>query len=449
MKNSLRVKIRLLTRAARNRKQSRDGNGAVLRVTTLAIACAVTLFPQASNVPEALTAWEYFDELSAPAGPGLYDFVLDRNVFDKSRGDLADLRLYDGAGREVPYVLRVRRTVSTSQNFAAREFNRSTEGGVAQVSYDLGEKPQETNQLEVDTSGANFRRMADVQGSADGNTWSTLVSQAVLFRFANGGQTVEQRYVPFPVSRFRYLRVRVSRDPEVDRTAPQIETVLIRRSVELQGEMVSYPLRLENRDADRQYGRLASIWRTDLGGRVPVSRMILTVAPGAFERPFQLDTTDGGTSVMLASGELKQDDDTDAKPLTIDFTERRARLLKLIVTDDRNAPLTVKNMVIQAPARQIIFQAGPATARPLRLYYGNGKAQPPRYDLAARLPQQAVLTRLRLGPPQGNPIYRPEPKPFSERAPWLVYVVLAIAAAVLAAILVSIARASKRQNVIA
>ena len=420
-----------------------------LRLCSIFIASALSLWPQASNVPEALTAWEYFDELSATAGPGLYDFVLNPNVFDKSRADLADLRLYDGAGREVPYVLRVRRSVSTSQNFAAREFNRSTDGGIAQVSYDLGEQPQETNQLEVDTSGTNFRRMADVQGSTDGNTWSTLVAQAVLFRFANGGQTVEQKYVPFPASRFRYLRVRVGRDPEVDRTAPQIETVLIRRSVELPGEMVSYPLRLEHRDSDRQYGRLASIWRTDLGGRVPVSRMILTVAPGAFARPFQLDTTDGGASVALASGELKQSEDSESKPLTNDFTERRARLLKLIVTDDRNAPLTVKEMVIQAAARQIIFQAGPSTARPLRLYYANPKAQAPRYDLAARLPQKAALTRLRLGPPQGNPIYRPEPKPFSERVPWLVYLVLAIAAAVLAAILVSIARAGRRQNVIA
>ena len=41
-----------------------------------------------------------------------------------------------------------------------------------------------------------------------------------------------------------------------------------------------------------------------------------------------------------------------------------------------------------------------------------------------------------------NPVYRPEPKPFSERSPWLVYVVLAVAGIVLAAILVSLARAS-------
>ena len=50
--------------------------------------------------------------------------------------------------------------------------------------------------------------------------------------------------------------------------------------------------------------------------------------------------------------------------------------------------------------------------------------------------------RLVLGSQRDNPVYRPEPKPFSERSPWLVYVVLAAAGIVLAAILVSLARVS-------
>jgi hypothetical protein len=64
--------------------------------------------------------------------------------------------------------------------------------------------------------------------------------------------------------------------------------------------------------------------------------------------------------------------------------------------------------------------------------------------LAARLPAESawIATRLMLGPQRDNPAYRAEPKPFSERSPWLVYVVLAAAGIVLAAILASLARAS-------
>src|ERR1035441_3420681 len=138
-----------------------------------------TLFPyttlfrslgsQAAPTPEPRSAWLYFKEIRAPhpAG-GLVDFVLDRETLDQARVNQEDLRLYDSAGREIPYVLRVRRDVATSNAFPAREFNRGVDGGVTQLSLDLGERPEQHNQVEIDTAGNNFRRLVDVGGSADG-----------------------------------------------------------------------------------------------------------------------------------------------------------------------------------------------------------------------------------------------------------------------------------------
>ena len=81
------------------------------------------------------------------------------------------------------------------------------------------------------------------------------------------------------------------------------------------------------------------------------------------------------------------------------------------------------------------------------LYYGNPKALAPHYDLGMRIPANPAGTPVRqtLSPQRDNPIYRPEPKPFSERSPWLIYVVLAAASLALAAILLSLARAAKAQ----
>lgn len=92
-----------------------------------------------------------------------------------------------------------------------------------------------------------------------------------------------------------------------------------------------------------------------------------------------------------------------------------------------------------------LFGSAAGVSSPLRLYYGNPKAMAPRYDLAARLPSVLGpgLSRIPLGPQRENPIYRPEPKPFSERSPWLVYVVLGAASLVLAAILINLARESR------
>jgi hypothetical protein len=415
------------------------------------VACASwgALRAQAPGTPEPLGAWPYFKEIQPPRSySGLMDFVLDREVLDQARTGQSDLRLYDSAGREIPYLLRIRREVETQNTFTAREFNRGTEGGAALLSCDLGEQPLQHNEVEIDTAGNNFRRLADIEGSLDGIAWSKLASDAILFRFAAGGRTVEQQAVAYPVSRYRYLRVRVNRDPQVDRAAPEIIGLRIRRSVHMQGEMVGWTAILEGREADRVYGRPASVLRMDLGGRVPIERLVVAIGGGAFSRPFQLEGIDDPAApVMIASGELTRRVDAGAAPLVFDFSERFARRLKLTVTDDRNGPLPISTITAMSAARQVVFPLSPTYTAPLRLYYGSARALEPHYDMAARLPADLAsrpLARLTLGPQRDNPVYQPEPKPFSERAPWLVYIVLAAASAALAAILLSLARASAK-----
>jgi len=400
---------------------------------------------QAVLAPEPLGAWPYFKEIPAARPPaGLADFVLDRETLDRARTNQEDLRLYDNAGREIPYALRVRRNVAVTDAFPAREFNRGVDGGVAQISLDLGDRLEQHNQVEIDTAGNNFRRLVEVGGSAEGAQWSTLASAAIIFRFAAGGHSVEQLAVDYPVSQYRYLRIRVDRDPGTDRAAPELLGVHVRRSVHLTGEMASTAGNIEARDADRANTRPASIWRVDLGGRIPMQKVLLGVGDAVFSRPFQLEAVDDpAVPVLLASGELTRRENASGH-LTVEFPERLARRLKLTVIDDRNAPLSILGLTAEGAVRQVVFDGAAAAPGVLRLYYGNARALAPRYDFAARLPAEGgrIAARLTLGPQRDNPAYRPEPKPFSERSPWLVYFVLAAAGIVLAAILVSLARAS-------
>ena len=404
---------------------------------------SVALWAQAPRTPEPLSAWRYFKEVQIPGAPtAMLDFVLDRDTLDAARADQADVRLYNAAGREIPYVLRVRREIETQEPFTAREFNRSTSDGVTQVSCDLGEAPQEHNEVEIQTTGNNFRRLADVEGSSDGELWSTLVSGAILFRFSASGRTAEQQAAAYPVSRYRYLRIRVNRDPQVDRSAPELTGVQIRHSVHRKGEMVSFPGTLHPREPDRDSGRPASVWRVDLGGRIPFERVEISTSDESFSRPFRLDAVDDPASPsVIASGELLRREGSSAD-LTFGFSERSAERLKLTVTDDRNESLSIQAVTAQSAARQVIFEAASASPGPIRVYYGNPKAVAPHYDLSARLPVDLdpAPFRLTLQDARENPIYTPEPRPFSERSPWLIYLVLGAAAVVLAAILLSLVR---------
>lgn len=413
---------------------------------------AAALCAQAPRAPEPLSSWPYFKEIRpGPSLTGLLEIVLDRDTLDKARPDGADLRLYDNAGREIPYVLRIRREVNVQDEYKGREFNRAVKGGAAQISIDLGEQPHEHNEVLLETAGDNFRRLADVEGSSDGIRWATLRLQAILFRFTADGRTVEQQSIVYPVSRYRFLRVRVDRDLQTDQAAPDLKGVRVRRLIRLKGEFTQVMGSVEARESDRLYGRAASIWRIDLGGRIPLERITVAPAEGDYSRPFVLEAVDDPSAPMLlASGELARHQQPGSPQPTIDFAERAARHLKLTVTDDRNEPLPINSVIALSAARQVVFEAAAADRSPLRLYYGNRKAPAPHYDLDSRIPVNAVvpLTRLGLGPQQQNPAYRPEPKPFSERQPWVVYVVLIAACAILVLLLLNIARASKAETAV-
>jgi hypothetical protein len=414
----------------------------------LAIGVAPLVFAQTTRAPESLTAWHYFREVEVPRTPlELLSITLDRDVLGEARTDLADLRLYDEAGREIPYTLRIRRQIDSQTIAHAQTFNRAVAGSAALISCDLGEQPTEHNEVEVSTAGDNFRRLADVEGSTDGGHWSTLVSGAILFRFSSGGRSAEQQAISYPTSRFRYLRVRVNRDAQVDLAAPEITALRVQRSIRVKGEMSAFPGALEGPDADRLNARPATIWRIELGDRVPLERLGISVRDRAFSRPFLLEATDDPAAPQpLASGDLIRSEGKPQANLEINFGERFARHLKLTITDDRNPPLAITAVTAFGAMRQLVFETAAAGTGPLRLYYGNSEANEPHYDLEARIPSDGSARALRIQARsrQDNPIFQPQPQPLSERSPWLVYLVLGVATIVLAGVLVNLAKSARR-----
>jgi hypothetical protein len=78
-------------------------------------------------------------------------------------------------------------------------------------------------------------------------------------------------------------------------------------------------------------------------------------------------------------------------------------------------------------------------AWPIRVYFGNPRAQNPGYDfektVSANMEPPPLRLEIAAGEPQRNPIYQAPPVAWSEQHPWLVYVVLGIASAVLLGIM--------------
>jgi hypothetical protein len=151
----------------------------------------------------------------------------------------------------------------------------------------------------------------------------------------------------------------------------------------------------------------------------------------------------------VASGELTRRIGEPQQPLMIKLDEEvYARKLRLLISDFSNQPLSISAIKAAAPARELYFETKGTIAQPLRLYFGHLNAIPPHYDF-----EKELLAKL-TNPPApatldsyaGNPDYRPEPLPFTERVPWLIYVVLTLSSLALAWILFSLARTAMRMQ---
>ena len=399
----------------------------------------------------AMSAWPFIAEVTPSRGNGsIYEFAVPLQVMDKARDDLADLRLYDASGHEVPSAVRVRREIEDAREVGGSIFNHAAVGNASEVSVDLGETGAEHNEIDVETAGTNFRRGVTVEGSDNARDWKVLTTGNVIFSFTSVNNTAQSGRVSYPTSRFRYLRVRVSADERVDKEPPAITNVRVRLASRETRAAVTWQVGVPSYQLLRHEGAPASSWTIDLGGRVPCDQLLITTEDQSFSRPFQVEVVDDPQNArVVASGELTKRVGDKYQVSTISFdNEEHLRKLRLIVTDYNNPTLSITSIQASAPLRELYFELKEPPQQPLQLYFGNANADAPHYDF-----EKELSTRLRapaipviVGSFVANPNYSPPPLPFTERLPWLIYLVLTISSAALALILFGLARATMRME---
>ena len=444
-----------MTRGKRSFNSLRASLGSMLMLLLCAVAAeAQTGEAAAADGAESLSNWRYFQEVRPPAETSApwVDFVLPPSVFDQARYDLGDLRLYTPSGREVPYALRERRPKSLREAVEAKEFNRTSgPDGPSELSLDLNRSDVEHNEVSVQLPGDNYRRYVELEGSNDGQTWRPVRSEH-LISFQRGSERLTDRTISYSPSRYRYLRLRVFPDAQVDDVPVEIGAVSVLHTVSIPGEMLTLSAEVGQREPVPAGGGPGSAWILTLGGNgIPVGKIEVSVEDDEFVRNYHVATGGPPESQQpfraLTSGVWRRRAGEEKKPMIVTFAETRAARLRLVVTDHRNPPLRLSKVTYTAPARTVIF-ASPTPPEPLRLYFGNPKARSPVYDFAGNLPQrlEPKPDRTSVSQRRDNPMFVPAPLPFTERWPWLIYVVLSAVSIVLGAIIVNLSRAAIAQH---
>jgi hypothetical protein len=347
--------------------------------------------------------------LSAPSRAAIV-IEPDPRMYAHSQAGFADLRIFDSAGRQVPWralpepALR-RATIPV--------LNSGRQGSAATALLDFGPRRQVRDRIELSIPDTGFVARVQVLGSDDRRTYTRL-STSVVYDVQGVEGHARSTVIAFPPSDFRFLLLRargVSRiDGAIVSRTPQTPRLLRRDAVTTQTS--NDPTRII---LDFEYAN------------VPVDELEVRARTRRYDRAARVEgSNDRKLWVPLATARVFRLSGAEPEPTSIRI-DGRHRYLRLTIVNGDDPPLERIAVAAFARPRPLLIEGG--HARSLRMLYGNSLAGPPSYDFA-RLPPPKRTERGTLGREQRNAAFEPPPdtRSFAARHSRVVTAALVLAA---------------------
>ncbi|MGA9524619.1 MAG: hypothetical protein WBV82_24390, partial [Myxococcaceae bacterium] len=339
---------------------------------------------------------------------------LTPDILARCQGDLSDVRVIDGRGRVVPH--RVHTSAKELQSRqpakvlrAEREKGPSTNGVPARwaeaYTLEVPEVPAGARSwtLRIASGVGEFVREVQVSDAATG----TPLARGTVFRLPRMG--AEQLELPLPeVSPKSRLRVAF----EGQAGGFLSPTFALEGSArEPQAPM----LRVGGASDFERAGELSMATFPRPSGLVP-DRLVFRTSTPVFVRAVRVfDVAMTGEERLIGEGHIfRHAGAAQAERLEVKVNEARGERLRVQVVDADSGPLLDLRTELALEQPTLLFALSSEQARePVWLYFGGGRTQAPRFDLAElgaweTLPALTVPAS-RLGPTEANPVFRDTP----------------------------------------
>ncbi|MGB8835444.1 MAG: DUF3999 family protein, partial [Candidatus Acidiferrales bacterium] len=337
---------------------------------------------------------------------------------------LADVRVIDDQGAEVPYVtFRSQGTSNTASLPAILRENSFSAGQFTQLVVDLGAHAPFHNALRIETAKPDFIEWVQVGASDDGHLWRMVQERAPIFRFRKDNHEGIQ-VVRYSENNAQYLRVRIL---DGDAKFPVSGVNELHEVVE-PAERVPMGITL-SLDANQPAGR--TVWSGDAGAAATlVNEVRFDVAsPPEFIRSVNISTSaDGKDWSVFSTAEIYRyrRGDAELEELSIQLPyigETQTRYLRVEVLNGNDAPLSGATPTLYMTPRHIIFEQRPG--RNYSMIYGQERAAVAQYDLGRRVDakQMAAAVAAQVGPEEVNTDWV-DPRAWTETHDMFLWVVM-------------------------
>lgn len=403
----------------------------------LGLAGAALGLAAGAPLSDAWQNWRYSRMVVVPetTEQRLISVTVPRDVYAATQIRLEDLRVIDDQNREMPYVLYARQggTVVEQRKTALLE-NRFFNGQYTQVMLDLGEHAAVHNGAALTTLNVPTGTIIEIAGSNDNRQWRQLAVRPGTRR-AEPEYTFHIEAVSGGVQKLgysdteaRYVRLRFL---DTIRQFPVTTAEAFYEFVE-EAERVPIPVTLTR---DEGAGPRRSVWYADLGAALqPVDEIRFEVEQLEFHRHVLIRTSEDNKDWNEGPAEeiirYRQGDTYEAR-WRVTFNEIWGpRYWSVEVMNGNDPPLAGAQPTLVTTPRHVVFRQEPG--RHYRLLYGHDWAKQPQYDLTRLAGKKAIDSAPvgELGAEEENTAYV-DPRPWSDRHPFVLWVALGIAVVVL------------------
>ncbi len=422
-----------------------------LTISGLLLSAIVLFSMGVSTVYAAfsLSDWKYVKPIIIPASlkeADLIEFSPDDEVFGGAASGLADLRIVTASITEVPYKLEVKVAEKKRTPIAVTLRDKGyVAGAYTTFIADLGRAGILHNEIEFQSPTDNFRRTAVVETSNNRQTWMKVAEQTVYdFTVKERNFTTSDTAIRYPESTARYLRVKID---DEEGMPVEITRATLFYVEETAADETSRRVTVQDVVQDREKGITTVDLDTGAAG-IPSHRLAVRTADVNFHRQVTIQASRDRKSwrTIQSNSEIYayETPKFTGKNLVINYPESTLRYLRIIIHDQDSPPLGIDGIDLWSLRRRIVFRAEPPQS--YFLYYGNPDARRPSYDIEKIFPylETENLVDARLGTQADNPDFIEKEPPVTERFPWLLPLVIALAVTVVALILLGITRQAKK-----
>jgi len=395
--------------------------------------------------------WQFAKEIRVSGSQNLASFTIDNQVYEHANENLSDLRIIDSNGQEIKYKLSVERESRELETlrFSVRDL-AIKEGEYTQFIADLGREGQLHNSITILTNSVNFRRQVEVESSKDGQNW-LLVKKAdeggYIYDYSLDFKA-KNTTVYYPQSTSRYLRIRI-----LDKGDAPVQVIGATALNDVYFGSRTTNLTPQVLEARQDRDKQATVYLLDLGARgIPSNRLNFSTSDRNFNREILIEGSNDKSSFSSLGRDVIFSYETprfSGAKGTINYSEGNFRYLRLTVFNRDNPQINLSNFEAIGTVRKVVFENGKGSN--LRLFYGNKSARFPDYDIGAYLAYYSTndVSSAVLGQEVNNQSFEPAKaaqKPLTERYPYLLPGVLAMAVVILGSLIARLAIAVKRSR---